>query len=100
MRLTNPKSRRNPTMPGFLPAPAPKGNGCGLACWLLRRADVSLLDHVGPFGDFGFDVAVECLGRAGVDRHPEIGEALLRIRLSHEPRHFHVQPADDLAWSR
>src|SRR5262249_12906819 len=69
----------------------------GLSQSLVRSTDVGVLDDLRPLGDFGFDIAIERIGRAGADRHSEIGEALLDLRLADEPRHLRVQPQDDVA---
>src|SRR5262249_26790760 len=91
MRLANPAPPASSRWPGFLPALRPKANGCGLSHSLLRRMDIGVLDDLRPLDDFGFDVAIERIGRAGADRHSEIGEALLNLRLADKPRHLRVQ---------
>src|SRR5947208_4791056 len=76
----------------FLPALTPKANGCGLFHSLLRSADVGVLDDLRPFGDFGLDIAIERIGRGGVDGHSVYREALSSIRLSHKPSYLRVKP--------
>src|SRR6516162_10221875 len=88
MRLVNPAPRAGRPMLRFLPALRPKANGCGLFHSLLRSTDVGVLDDLRPLGDFGRDIAIERIGRGGVDGHSEIGEAL---------RHLRVQPQHDVA---
>src|SRR5262249_62432386 len=84
-----------PPMVRFLPALTPKANGYGLFHSLLRSTNVGVLDDLRPFGDFGLDIAIERIGRGGVDGHSEIGEALPDLRLAHKPRHLRVPPQHD-----
>src|SRR5262245_64527652 len=82
-------------MAWFLPALRPKANGCGLSHSLLRSTDVGVLDDLRPLGDFGFAIAIARIGRAGADRHSEIGGALVDLRRADQPGAFRVLCADD-----
>src|SRR5215467_14055857 len=56
--------------------------GVGYSIPLVWSTDVGVLDDLRPLGDFGLDIAIERIGRGGVDGH---SEAAKRCRTSAWP---------------